>query len=216
MKISKETLVVLKNFSNINNSILINHGNTLATVSNASTIYARANVPELFPRTFAIYDLVEFLGGISLFRDPDFNFDNDEYLVIQEGNTKIKYYYTQPELVTSPPKKVVDLPSKDVQFLLSQNDLKNILGAANTYGLPDLYAENEGSNILLVVRDGKNKSSNSFSIKVGTTDKTFSYKISIENIKILPGNYTVTIADNFVTHFANADINLEYFIALEA
>ena len=74
MKLSDNTLNVLKNFAGINNSILVKEGNKLRTISVAKNILAEANITEEFPRDVAIYDLNQFLNGLGLHSDPDLDF----------------------------------------------------------------------------------------------------------------------------------------------
>ena len=69
MKLSDATISILKNFSSINQSIIVAEGNKLRTISVMKNILAEATVEETFPRTFAIYDLNEFLNGLSLHED---------------------------------------------------------------------------------------------------------------------------------------------------
>ena len=74
MKLSDSTLTVLKNFAGINNSILVKEGSQLRTISVAKNILAEAEIPEDFPRDVAIYDLNQFLNGLSLHQDPNLDF----------------------------------------------------------------------------------------------------------------------------------------------
>ena len=67
MKLSKETLSVLKNFATINGNILIKSGDRLSTISAQKNVMASVSVKETFDRDFGIYDLNEFLGVYSLF-----------------------------------------------------------------------------------------------------------------------------------------------------
>jgi gp45 sliding clamp, C terminal len=215
MQLSPGTLNILKNFSNINRSIVINEGNELSTISVTKNIFAKAKVEEKFPRTFAIYDLTEFLSGLNLFKNPEFNFDSETYLTIKDGNSRVKYFYSDPEIIIAPPKKSINLPSVDVQFILESETLATMVRAANVYQLPDMCVEGDGENIKLVVKDKKNSTSNTYSLPVGETEDTFSYSFKIENIKILPGKYDVSISSKLISNFVNLNSDLEYFIALE-
>ena len=215
MQLSPGTLNVLKNFSNINRSIVIREGNELSTIAITKNIFAKAKVEETFPRTFAIYDLTEFLSGLSLFKSPEFNFDSENYLVIRDGHSKVKYFYSDPEIIIAPPQKSITLPSVDVQFILESETLATMVRAANVYQLPDLCVEGDGNSINLVVKDKKNPTSNTYSLPVGETEDKFSYNFKIENIKILPGKYDVSISSKLISNFVNINSDLEYFIALE-
>lgn len=215
MKLSDDTITVLKNFSNINKSILIKKGSKLKTISVLKNIYAVADVGEEFSKDFAIYDLNEFLNGLSLHQDPEFDFSNDSYLTIKEGKRKVKYFYADPEVIVSPPDKDIDLPSEDVCFQLEHSQLDKLIKASAVYKLPDLSAVGEAGVIRLVVRDKNNDTSNEYSITVGETDSTFVFNFKVENIKIIPGSYDVVVSKKLSARFINQKYNLKYFIALE-
>lgn len=215
MHLSPGTLNILKNFSNINRSIVIREGNELSTIAVTRTIYAKATVEERFPRTFAIYDLTEFLSGLTLFKNPEFIFDSEDYILIKDDNSQVKYFYSDPEIVVAAPKSPAQIPSVDVQFILESETLATMVRAASVYQLPDLCVEGDGNNIKLVVKDKKNNTSNSYSLVVGETGDNFSYSFKIENIKILPGKYDVSISSQLISNFVNLNIDLEYLIPLE-
>ena len=66
MQISKETIDILKNFAGVNSNILIRKGKTLATISTAKNIFAKADVAEDFPEEVAVYDLNSLLALLTL------------------------------------------------------------------------------------------------------------------------------------------------------
>jgi hypothetical protein len=215
MKLSDSTLNILKNFSSINQSILVKEGSKLRTISVMQNILAEAEVDEEFPKDFAIYDLNQFLNGIGLHQDPDLDFTNDSHLVIREGKRKVKYFFADPEVIVAPPEKEMQLPSQDVCFQVEHSQLDKLIKAAAVYQLPDLSAIGEAGVVKLVVRDKKNDTSNEYSIVVGETESTFVFNFKVENIKIIPGSYTVIISEKCVSKFTNEKYNLNYFIALE-
>tara|TARA_B100002019_G_C21188297_1_gene557407 strand:- start:491 stop:1156 length:666 start_codon:yes stop_codon:yes gene_type:complete len=215
MKLSDKTLTLLKNFSSINQSILIKQGSKLRTISVMKNILAEADVPEEFDRDFAIYDLGQFLNGLSLYQSPEFDFKNDSYLVIREGKTRAKFAFADPSVIVAPPEKEINLPSEDVSFQLESVQLDKLLKAAQVYQLPDLAVVGEADVIKLVVRDKKNDNSNQFEIVVGETDKEFTFNFKVENIKIVPGSYNVVISSKLLSKFTNTSFNLDYYIALE-
>ena len=215
MKLSDNTLTVLKNFAGINNSILVKQGNKLRTISVAKNILAEAEIIEDFPRQFALYDLNQFLNGLSLHKDPDLDFTEDSHITIREGKRKVKYFYADPNVIVSPPEKEIQLPSKDVCFQLDSVTLEKLLKASAVYQLPDLCAVGEAGVIRLVVRDKKNDTSNEYSITVGETDKDFTFNFKVENIKIIPGAYDVVVSEKLLSQFTNSAYNLKYYIALE-
>ena len=215
MKLSDNTLTVLKNFASINNSILMKKGTHLRTISVAKNILAEADIAEEFPRDVAVYDLNQFLNGMSLHQDPDLDFKEDSYLTIREGRRKVKYFYADPAVIISPPDKEITLPTEDVHFQLESTSLEKLLKAAAIYQLPDLSLIGQDNEIRLVVRDKKNDTSNEYSIIVGETDKQFVFNFKVENIKIIPGAYDVVVSSKLLSKFTNTQYDLKYYIALE-
>ncbi len=216
MKLSDNTLILLKNFAGINNSILVKSGTKLRTISIAKNILAEANIGEEFPRDVAIYDLNQFLNGLSLHQDPDLDFGSDSHISIKEGKRRVKYFYADPNVIISPPEKKIELPTKDVCFQLDSGSLEKLVKAAAVYQLPDLSAIGENGVIKLVVRDKKNDTSNEYAIVVGETDKQFSMNFKVENIsKIINTSYDVVISSKLLSQFTSKKFNLSYWIALE-
>ena len=215
MKLSDNALAILKNFAGINNSILVKEGNKLRTISVAKNILAEAEIKEEFPRDFAIYDLNQFLNGLSLHQDPDLDFKEESYLSIKEGKRRVKYFFADPNVIIAPPEKEIQLPTQDVCFQMDSVTLEKLVKAAAVYQLPDLSAIGEAGVIKLVVRDKKNDTSNEYAIVVGETDKEFSFNFKVENIKIIPGAYDVVVSSKLLSQFTNTQHNLKYYIALE-
>jgi hypothetical protein len=215
MKLSDNALAILKNFAGINNSILVKQGNKLRTISVAKNILAEAEIKEEFPRDFAIYDLNQFLNGLTLHQDPDLDFQQESYLSIKEGKRRVKYFFADPNVIVAPPEKEIQLPTQDVCFQMDSVTLEKLVKAAAVYQLPDLSAIGEAGVIKLVVRDKKNDTSNEYAIVVGETDKEFTFNFKVENIKIIPGAYDVVVSSKLLSQFTNTQHNLKYYIALE-
>ena len=215
MKLSEKTLTVLKNFAGINNSILVKQGTQLRTMSVAKNILGEAQIEEEFPRDFAIYDLNQFLNGLGLYQDPDLDFEADNYVVIREDQWDVKYFFSDPQVICSPPDKAITLPSEDISFKLETAVLEKLVKQAAVYQLPDLSAIGRNGNIELVVRDKKNDTSNIPRIVVGQTDKEFTFNFKMENIKIIPGSYDVSISSKLLSEFSNSKYDMKYYIALE-
>ena len=215
MKLSESTLSLLKNFSTINQSILFKKGNRLRTVSVMKNILAEATISEEFPRDFGIYDLNQYLNGLGLHNDPELDFANEKYVVIKEGRSRSKYFFADPSCIVTPPEDSITLPTEDVSFELSTDQLDKLLKAAAIYQLPDLSVEGGDGVVKVLIRDKKNDASNDFSIVVGETDKTFSFNFKVENIKILPGTYSVVCCQKNLSRFVSKTHDLTYFIALE-
>ena len=215
MKLSDSTLSLLKNFSTINQSILFKQGSRLRTISVMKNILAEATIDEEFPKDFGIYDLNQYLNGLALHNSPELDFVNDNYVIIKEGRSRSKYFFADPSVIITPPEKSIDLPSEDVTFDLSTDQLDKLLKAAAIYQLPDLAVVGKDGVVKVVVRDKKNDTSNDFAITVGETDATFSFNFKVENIKILPGTYSVVVSQKLLSRFTNKNQDLVYYIALE-
>jgi len=215
MKLSDKTISLLKNFSSINQSILFKEGNKLRTISVMKNILAEATVSEEFAKDFGVYDLNQFLNGLSLHQSPELDFKNDGYVVIREGKMRSKYFFADPNVIVTPPEKDITLPSEDVCFEVSTEQLDKLLKAAAVYQLPDISAVGEGGVIKLVVRDKKNDTSNDFAIVVGETEDQFSFNFKVENIKVLPGTYEVVVSKKLLSRFEAKNHDLTYYIALE-
>ena len=215
MKLSENTVTLLKNFSNINQSILFKKGNSLRTISVMKNILAEATINEELPKDFGIYDLNQFLNGLSLHNNPDLDFANDNFVVIKEGRSRSKYFFADPNVIVCPPEKSIELPSEDVSFELKTEQLDKLLKAAGIYQLPDLSAIGEDGVVKLVVRDKKNETSNTFAVVVGETEGNFVFNFKVENIKLIPGSYDVVISQKLLSKFTCREHDLTYYIALE-
>ena len=217
--LSKKTLDVLKNFSTINSSIVFRKGSTVRTISNAENILAKFTGEEVFPTDFAIYDLSQFLSGISLFNDPQLEFTSNDFVSIRGGRTSAKYYFSDPEItLKSAPEKNVNFPGADLQFSLTGDDLIALQKASAVYGLPDLTFQSEEGldTIKLILRDKENDTSNTYDLTVaGCSTGTYSLDLKIENIRLLPGDYTVKVSKHLISEWTNTDVDLTYYIALE-
>ena len=214
--LSQTTLNILKNFATINNGIIIKKGNTLRTISNAENILAAANVEESFPQTFAIYDLNQFLAGLSLFDNPSLVFDNNDFVTIKDGRSRVKYYFSDPEItLKTAPDKSVKYPGSDIQFTLSASDIAAIQKATGIYKLPDLNISSD-EEIVLSVRDNEVSTSNTYDIIVpGTFEGAHSLDLKVENIRLLQGDYVVGVSKHHISEWKHLNLDLTYYIALE-
>jgi|TARA_R110000822_G_scaffold296792_1_gene419301 hypothetical protein len=217
MKLSNNTTSVLKNFATINQNLVIKQGKTIATMSAMKNIVAKAEVEETFPQEIAIYDLNEFLGSLSLFSSPVLDF-NDSYVMISEEtkpSTKMKYFYSDPSVVTSP-SKMITMPSEEIKFTMDKEDLLKLKRAAAAIGAPDMVLENSGEISSLTVKDKKNDTANNYSLDVDTNgDGEFNFFFKVENMKLLEGTYDVEISSKNISHYKNKEFDVEYWIALE-
>ena len=218
MKLNESTVNVLKNFSTINPNLLVKEGSTITTMSAMKNIVARVNVEEKFPQQFAIYDLNEFLSSTSLFKTPVIDFQ-DQFLTIKEETskgTKLKYFYSDPSVVTSP-SKMITMPSVDVTFEINSDVLNQLKRAASVIQAPDLCLRKTDGKTTMTVSDKKNDTANDYSIEVSTKDsaKSFEFYYKVENLKLLPGNYDVSVSSKNISHFKSKTNDVEYWIALE-
>ena len=217
MKINQNTLDILKNFSEINTNILIKPGTELSTISTMRNIFAKATIAEAFDSEFGIYDLNEFLAVVSSLNKPELNLQDKFMTISAEGSkSKVKYFYSDPSVIVSPTKEV-NMPEADVSFSLSEANLTQLQKMAAILKTPDLALEGtKGGDIVLKVCDKKNDTSNNFDIVVGenaTADYTFYFKV--ENMKMISGNYDVSVSSKSISHFKNTKLPIEYWIALE-
>ena len=217
MKISNKTLDILKNFSEINQSVLIKTGKKLKTVSTLKNILAHAEVAEDFPQDFAIYQLNEFIGVLSTMSNPELTF-NDKYVMLsQENGACTKYFYAEPSVVVSP-EKDIKMPSEEVNFTLTENQYNDLLKMSSILQLNDILVKGcpKSNGIYLAVTNKKNDTSNDYSVKVGEgVTEPYKMYFKTENLKMVTGDYAVSISSQGISYFKNKKDNLEYWIALE-
>ena len=215
MKISKTTQAVLKNFSTINNSMLFRQGKTISVMSNLKNIFGSYVAEEEFPQEFAIYDLNQLLGAVSLFDDPEFNF-SEESVTIVEGKNQQIYNFADPSTITAAPEQEIDLPSVDVEFELSKSDIDKLLKAVSINAGDTITVEGDGETVHAIAHRKAVPTSNKYKIEVGNTDKRFKFNFSHENFKMIPGDYSVKICAQGYSKFNHKEAQLSYFVALEA
>jgi hypothetical protein len=216
MNLSSDTVAVLKNFSDINQNILVKPGKTVQTISTMKNILAEAEVNEEFGSEFAIYDLPEFLRSIDLFDSPTLKFNGGSNVTIAEEKTKqnIKYFFADKSVIVAPT-KTITMPDKFVTFTFKKESFGKLMKAATTLNLPDVAVIGSGKSIQMIATDKKNKSSNEYSIDVGESDKTFKAYFKVENFKMISDDYDVAISSQKISHFVNRNKKVQYWIALE-
>ena len=214
MKLTNETKEVLKNFSTINQNLVIKEGSKISTMSAMKNIIANVTVTENFPKEFAIYDLNEFLAALSLFTKPELDFKEDYVLITEEGSVgnSLKYWYSDPSVVTTPQKEI-SMPSKEITYKLTSSTLSEVQRAASIIGAPDMLLENGK----LKVTDKKNSTANDYEtpLDVDKNDAKYKFWFKVENLKIIPGTYDVEMSAKKISRFKNSSIDVEYYIALE-
>ncbi len=216
--ISQETLSILKNFSQLNSNLLVRPGSVINTVTGAKNVMAQATVQEDFPVEFGIWDLNKFLGTLSLFDSPTCEFGEKSVKISGEGGRAVTYYYSEPSLLTTINKQV-QMPETVIHLNLTQSVFADLQRAASVLQLPDLsFTSMDGENILAVVRDKKDPTSNDYSVAVGDVlgdTPNFEFNFKIDNLKLLPGDYDVEICESVVSSFTNTNTDVKYWIALE-
>lgn len=213
MKLSDNTVDILKNFSNINQNILIKQGNKLRTMSTMRNILAEADVTETFPKDFGVYDLNEFLGVLTLTKEPDLNFDNDSFLVAKSGATNIKYFYSDPSILTIPP-ETFNPPEFNVTFSMPEKTLASVLKASAVMQLPDIVMSSDGTpGIKITATDLKNTSSNNFTEVLDVDAIPFEFRFKAENLKMIPGEYVLHGSKAGVSYWVGSKAS--YWIAME-
>ena len=213
MKLSNETKEILKNFSTINQNLVIKEGSKISTMSAMKNIIANASVTEKFPQEFAIYDLNEFLDVIYLFDKPELDFKDDFVIITGEGSKdKVTYWYSDPSVVTTPQKEIT-MPSVEVSYKLSSSTLSEVQRAASVIGAPDMLLENGN----LKVTDKKNGTANDYEtpLDIDKNDSKYKFWFKVENLKIISGTYDVEMSEKKISRFKNTSVDVEYFIALE-
>jgi len=219
MKLSKHTLNMLKNFSDINMSIEIKKGNVLRTVSVQKNILAQAELEDEFPKDFAIYELNRFLGAVSLFDDPELEFNAKS---VNIGTTKhsADYVYCDPSMIVTPPENNITFPDPEVKFTLTQDSLSQVMRASNVLGTPEIAIEggpHPNDSIRIKALDVNNDSTDTFKVVLDEkSGHTFRFVFKTENMKMIPGNYDVEISSKGISHFTLQGAKLQYWIATES
>ena len=218
MELSENTLQILRNFSGINQNLLIKPGSNIKTISEARNVVATADVTESFEKDFGIYDLNEFIGVMGLVDTPTLKFEDDFVTVFDSsGRSKVKYFYAAEETLTSPAKDV-NMPDGDVKFTLDNDTLNKLKKAASTLGHNEVSIKANDGILSLSIVENQNATSNAFSIDIDgefKQDAVFNFILSISNLKILPGDYDVEISSKLITQFKHKEMPLTYWIALE-
>ncbi|MDB4349988.1 hypothetical protein OAA57_00230 [bacterium] len=218
MELNENTLSVLKNFSSINQNLLVRQGSTVRTMSEARNVMATAVVETEFPQDFGVYDLNEFIGVLSLVDGPRLSFE-EEWVTIGDstGRSKVKYFFSPEETLTTPTKNI-NMPNADVKFTLTADTLNKLRRAASTLGHAEVSISGNNGVLSLSVVDGQNSTSNAFSIDIDgeyNQDTKFNFVLNINNLKLLSGDYEVEISSKLISKFAHKEMNVSYWIALE-
>lgn len=212
MQLSSETTSVLKNFASINPNLLVKPGKELRTISPTKSVMARAKVDEKFDKGFAIFDLSQFLGRLSLFDKPELAIA-DNYMSISEGDEHSEFAFAEASNIVAPPEKDITLPSPEISFKLTEKDFLKVAKAMQVSGLPEFAVTGEGGKLLLQAIDSKGTTKDVFTINIGKNKAKFRMIFRADNMKIIPGDYDVQISSKGLAHFKGEKV--EYWIAVE-
>jgi hypothetical protein len=214
MKFSERTLTILKSFSTINKSILMEEGNVLKTVTPEKTLVASATIPDQIPAQACVYDLSRFLSILSLYKDPDVEFE-DKYFMIRDGKQRTKYVYADVSMIHAAPKKEIQLPTTDVEVDVSWDDMQSVIKAAGVLQFGEIAFVGEDGKIFLKAIDSNNSNSDDYGVEIGTTSDEFKIIVKTDNLKLLPQDYNVTLCAKGISEFKSSDGNVKYFIAID-
>jgi hypothetical protein len=217
MKLTKDTLDVLKNFASINSGIEFKKGNTIRTMSSGKTVLAKATLKDEFPQDFCVYDLNQFLSVHSMFDNTEIDFD-DANVIFKFGPKKsTKYRKTAKEMIVTPPEKELNLPSVDVSFSLSKEDYADTIKSASILSSPHIAIESDGDKISIVAFNAQDNSAHTNSIELSDGNgKSFKMVFLTENLKMIPGAYDVEISAKGLASFKNKNVDIQYWVASES
>lgn len=217
MKLDDFTQEVLKNFSDIQPNVVIHPGKEIKTLSESRNIMARVTLNQEFPNEVRIYDLKEFLGVLRLLDSPDITFHETHVLVADGvGRSRIKYFFADGNTLTVPAKDIA-MPKAEVMFELDEKTLNSIRSASAALGHEKFTVKKIDGTIVLTVEDVSDDTSNKYSVDVpGTADQDdFMFILTVNNMKVIPGDYTVSMSSKRISKFKHKTHDLEYWIALD-
>lgn len=219
MKMNKKTIDLLKYFSTINSNLLMTEGSQLKTRSVARNIFSVATIDEIIPQEFGFYNINEFISAMSLFKEAELTFEDKIVKIKEAGGSGIvlKYLGSKKENLVYPEQDIRE-PSYDVEFDMSQEQLQNIIKAANVISAPDFQVIGNDSGVCIKVCDRKNQSSNDYQVTISDVvcAQDFEFNLKVENLKVFPGNYAVSISGKGLAKFKNKDVSITTYIALES
>ena len=214
MKLSDNTRNILKNFSQINQSLLFKQGTVLRTVTEEKTLYGEATIAEEIPRDFAVHDLQQLLSALSMFNDPTIDVRED-CLYISDGVMNLQYLYCDPETIVTPPDKKMNIPAQIAELTIDQNQYSQIKKAAATLNSEYYWFYIEDGGIRIGVgEDGRHVLE--MKPTTGTVlDNVVSAKaaFSVAQLSYIPGPYTIKVFGSpkvIVTEWVHGQLPLRY------
>lgn len=222
MKMTSETLDVLKNYAFHNGNLLINPGSLVHTKNESVTVYSAYESPEEFDEQIAIYDLNQFLQALNLFEDPEIEVDSG-YVRIFSSTVQGKelfYRMSQPKLLSTPTSKIPDMEFA-VTTKLTRKDLNALLHAAAVLKNERIVFVNIDGNLVAKTSDKQaNKAGSNFqtviSENVNELPDDFELAFDLTQFKILPLDYEIgfNLSENSIAHLKSLDSSykLEYWL----
>lgn len=215
MKLSDNTLSVLKNFASINSGIVLKPGRTQKTIDAEKSILVEAILEDDIPTEFGIYDLNQFLGIFTFLKSPEVTF-GDNLIVLEEGPLSVTYRGCSTNLIITPPDKELVLKNITARFSLPNATSQKLIKVATMINLPNLSVIGKDGDLLLKIHEKANDTSNDGVQKVGDyAGPDFTATFKTDNLKLMPDDYDVEIQAGAFAKFVNVNNNLKYFIALE-
>lgn len=211
MKLSNETIEILKNFATINPSLMVRKGNILRTVTANKTVMASATLKETFPTEFGIHDLTRLIMVLSAYDNPTIDFESG-YIKISDGPSDTKYHHSAAETVTQPPSKDVELPDIDANFTITNQALVKVIRLSNGLGLPNIVLHGNGGKSYLTGTNVLEEGADSTSYEVGTADKNYRAVFDVEHMKMLFRDYNVKVSAG-VAYFESTQGDVRYWVA---
>lgn len=213
MQFSDDTLSILKNFSGINPSIMFKPGNVIRTISPQKTVMAAATITENIDSPAAVYDLSRFLSTLSLFDNPEIQFGEDKFIVTS-GRSRVSYTYASESMIITPPDKDIQVPNPEATISVEWSDIQSVIRAAGVLQLGEIAFRCDGKTISMSAVDSKNPTADNYSVDVGEGDTEFDMIIKVENLRLLPEDYTIALSSKGMAHFKSNAV--QYWIALQS
>jgi len=217
MKLSEQTIEILKNFGTINESIMFQTGKVIRTVSKTKNILAEFKSEDEVTKDFSVYDLNNFLAVLTMFNGTEIELEENACkLISADGRNKLKYYYCDPEMITLAPSKPIAMPEAEIQFTFTKEDYNHLKRITNVLGTSDVAVKSDGSKVSILAFDTKNDASatNELVMCDGNGD-VYNILFKMQNFVMYPGNYIVNISSKGVSNFKHAELELNYWITSE-
>jgi hypothetical protein len=215
MKIADETINILKNFSTINEGIMIRKGKILETISKEKNILARAEVVDSFDEELGLYDINSFLGTLSMNgNEIEFNGTTDVIIKGFNGKSKTKWRKTPENMIVVPPNKSINMDTAEISFELTEDEIKWFSRAASMLSAPNIVFASDGQTVEVKCFDIKNDASNINTTEIDAkgNGKKYNMIFSTDNLKFIEGSYDVKISSKGISYFKHKKLPIEYWI----